>query len=148
MKRDDIWYGDALCFVMATNRKKETIYSILNEFAPDHQKIESDYVFNSEFEDMVFENEDSILTFLEENTTVRGTIYWKDKYPHYAMTGAHFTSDGSLILSLTIEADGTKEDSYLADLKRRLQSEIGIIYYNLFPNFINGEKFKALCKEN
>ncbi len=45
-------------------------------------------------------------------------------------------------MSLTLRADGTKENRYWQQLKQLLQSEVAIISYTLFPEFDDGEDFK------
>jgi hypothetical protein len=73
-----------------------------------------------------------------------GTLYWNGKKdnPHRVMVGAHFTSDGTLIMSLTLPGDEVKEVAYLEDLKGTLSSDTGVIYYNCFPDFKDGADFK------
>jgi hypothetical protein len=141
--KDSIIYGDALCFVLSPNRTRHTVNLVLNKFIPGYRKIEGDYAFNSTT-DLTFEDEEGILRYLEKTTTERGTIHWnkENDNPDNVMIGAYFTTDGQLIFSLTILGDGNKEEKYLDDLKLTLDSNIGVIYYNQFPDFENGEDFR------
>jgi hypothetical protein len=130
----DTLYSDALCFVLARERTAATVYSVLNEFIPEYKKIAGDYAFNPEI-DVAFENEDSILNYLEINKTEKGIIHWNKHQdnPDRVMAGAYFLRDGNLILSLTLPASGIKEIQYLERLKRFLGTSLGVIYYNQFP---------------
>jgi len=142
-----IIYNDAICFVLSAKRTKEAVYSVLNEFIPGYKTIEGDYAFNST-SNLTFIDEDEILTYLENNETERGAIDWNKKQnnPNGIMVGAHFTTDSHLIMSLTVSGDGSKEGKYLELLKSILNSTIGVIYYNLFPGFKDGEDFKRRYK--
>lgn len=134
--------GDALCFVLANDRKKETVYAVLNKYIPGYEKISGDYWFGGIGKE--FANEDEILTYLEINKNEWGCIHW-NKYndnPDRIMVGAYFKRDNCLIMSLTVAGDDIKEVTYLEDLKRTLNSDIGIISYNYFPPFESGEDFK------
>ena len=116
---------------------------VLNDFIPGYSEIEGDYAFNLTTE-RTFDNEKDILEYLESTRSERGTIHWnKDKdNPSRIMVGAYFTSDGELIFSLTIVADGSKEEKYFQSLKDVLGSDIGVISYNQFPAFESGEDFR------
>ncbi len=72
------------------------------------------------------------------------TLFWnqQENNPDKIMVGAFFTSDKQLVMSLTLRADGTKENRYWQQLKQLLQSEVAIISYTLFPEFDDGEDFK------
>lgn len=132
-----------MCFCLSPIRTRETVYSVLDRFVPGHKKIDGDYSFNLQIE-MTFSDEEHVLTYLEENLTIAGTIHWSSTNDNSdnMTVGAYFTTDGQLILSLTILGDGQKEQTCLNDLKTILQSEVGLISYNQFPPFKNGEDFE------
>jgi hypothetical protein len=136
--------GDALCFVLADKRTKENVFLVLNKYIPDYEKIQADdYSFNQTNE-MEFGTEDQMIEYLMGTKNEEGTLYWnkKNDNPDRIMVGAHFTTDGELIMSLTLPCDDVKEEKYLEDLKRALNSETGVIYYNCFPDFKDGADFK------
>jgi hypothetical protein len=136
--------GDALCFVLADNRSKENVFLVLNKYIPDYEKIQADnYSFNLTNE-MEFETEEQMIEYLVMTKGEHGTLYWnkKENNPHRIMVGAHFTTDGELIMSLTLPGDDVKEEKYLEDLKRTLNSDTGVIYYNCFPDFKDGADFR------
>ena len=128
---------DALCFALARERIASTVYSVLNEFIPGYKNIAGDYAFNLEL-DLVFENEERILDYLEINKNETGVIYWNKHHdnPDRIMVGAYFLPDEKLILSLTLpaSASGVKEEEYLERLKKFLGTGLGVIYYNQFPD--------------
>jgi hypothetical protein len=134
-------FEEALCFVLANDRKKETVYAVLNKYISEYEKIPGDYGFGCEKD---FANEDEILTYLETNKNKSGSFHWNKhrNNPDNIMVGAYFTIDGYLIMSLTLDGDEKKEVVYLEDLKRTLNSDVGVIYYNCFPQFENGEDFQ------
>src|SRR6478736_8520864 len=101
--KDSVIYGDALCFVLSTSRTKQTVHLVLNKFIPGYNEIDGDYAFNLTT-DQTFDNEESVLNYLENGKTEKGTIHWnKEKdNPDRIMVGAYFTSDGELILSVTV----------------------------------------------
>ncbi|MGZ5303414.1 MAG: hypothetical protein ACXWDO_04830 [Bacteroidia bacterium] len=59
------------------------------------------------------------------------------------MGGAFFTSDGMLIMSLTVNPITKTEQEYLKELKKFLDSKIGVINYINTPEFENGHDFIA-----
>ncbi|MGZ5243413.1 MAG: hypothetical protein ACXWW0_05950 [Bacteroidia bacterium] len=59
------------------------------------------------------------------------------------MGGAFFTSDGMLIMSLTVNPITKTEQEYLKELKKFLDSKIGVINYINPPEFENGHDFIA-----
>lgn len=136
-------HGDAFCFVLALRRTKEEIYAALNHFIPGYEKIDGNYCFNSGI-GKSFKGEDEILSYLEGNSTVKGTIYWRKSSdnPDKIMIGARFTSDRQLIISLTLNADNIKEIVYFEALKALLNSKVGVVFYNMLPPFSDGEDFR------
>jgi hypothetical protein len=136
--------GDALCFVLANKRIKENVFLVLSKYIPGYEKIQADiYSFNRTNE-MEFATEEQMIEYLVMTKDENGTLYWNKKKdnPDRVMVGAHFTSDGALIMSLTLPGDEVKEVAYLEDLKRTLSSDTGVIYYNCFPDFKDGADFK------
>ena len=132
-----------MCFALSQNRTKKTVDLVLNEFIPGCKEIDGGYAFNSTT-DLTFDNEASVLRYLEDAKTEKGTIHWSKKEDNFdsIMIGAYFTSDGQLILGLTVSANGYREQKYLKELKGILGSDIGVISYSQFLEFDNGEDFK------
>jgi hypothetical protein len=132
--------GDALCFVLADRRLKENVFLVLNKYVPNYEKIQADNYSFSQTNEMEFETEEQMIEYLVMNKGENGTLYWSKK--NRIIVGAHFTTDGALIMSLTLPGDNVTEDEYLEDLKRTLNSDTGVISYNCFPDFKDGADFK------
>ena len=139
-------YGDALCFVLSASRTSHAVKLVLNKFIPGYKEIDGDYAFNLNT-DQTFDSEENVLRYLENAKSEAGTIHWKKETdnPDKIMVGAYFTSDGHLILSITLHADGSKEEKYFNELRGILTSDVGMISYNQFPEFKDGEDFKNRC---
>ena len=136
--------GDALCFVLADKRLKDNVFLVLNKYIPNYEKIQADdYNFNVTNE-LEFVTEEQMIEYLVMAKGEKGTLYWnkKNNNTDRIVVGAHFTTDGELIMSLTLHGDGMKEKKYLEDLKKTLNSDSGMISYNWFPDFEDGADFK------
>jgi hypothetical protein len=140
---EDVWYGDALCFVLANNRLAETIMQLLKRYVPNHLPLTEDY----EDWGVEYATEYDMLQYLQVHPELNATRHWSEteKTPDSIMVGAYFLADGQLILSLTVTGNGVVEEKLFLETKRLLQSEIGLISYNYFPKFNSGAEFKALC---
>lgn len=141
--QEEVWYGDALCFVLANNRLAETVMLLLERYVPNHLPLAEDY----EDWGVEYATEYDMLQYLQNHPQLNATRHWNEieKTPDSIMAGAYFLSDGQLILSLTVAGNSVNEEKLFVELKQFLQSEIGLISYNYFPEFNNGTEFKALC---
>ena len=141
--QEEVWYGDALCFVLANNRLAETIMQLLERYVPNHLPLTEDY----EDWGVEYATERGMLQYFQNHPQLNATRHWNEieKTPDSIMAGAYFLSDGQLILSLTVTGNGIIEERLFVELKQMLQSETGLISYNYFPKFNNGAEFKALC---
>ena len=66
-----------------------------------------------------------------------------DKIRGQTMLGADFTEDGKTIYSITFPANGEYEFEVLKNLKEYLKSEVGIVYYDIYPGHSNSSDFEA-----
>ncbi len=140
----DVWHGDALCFVLANNRLADTVLKVLEKFLPNHNPIVEDY----EDYGQEYDTEAAMLLYFQMHPHLHATRHWNEVEitNHRVMVGAYFTTDGQLIISLTVEGNGEIEGKLFAELKQILHSETGLISYNFFPKFKEGAGFKALCE--
>ena len=140
---EEVWYGDALCFVLANNRLAETVMQLLERYVPNHLPLTEDY----EDWGVEYATEYEMLLYLQNHPQLNATRHWNqiEKTPDSIMAGAYFLSDGQLILSLTVAGNGIVEEKLFTELRQMLQSETGLISYNHFPRFNNAAEFKALC---
>jgi hypothetical protein len=145
--QQDVWYGDVLCFVLANNRLVDTVYAVLDRYIPNHTQLTEDAALSDEDLGVEFVDEPEMLSYFQAHLNRDATRYWQEdgKGKPNVMVGAHFTSDAQLIISLTVDGDGTIEENLFLDLKQLLQSETGFMSYNYFPEFKNGAAFQALC---
>jgi len=141
--QEAIWYGDALCFVLATDRLAEMVVQLLEHYVPDHLPLTEDY----EDWGVEYATEYAMLQYLELHPQLSATRYWSSvkERADNVMMGAHFLPDGQLVLSLTVAGNGILEEKLFHELKQLLQSEMGLMSYNYFPWFKSGAEFKALC---
>ena len=141
--QDAIWYGDALCFVLATNRRAETVTQLLAHYVPNHLPLTEDY----EDWGVKYATEYAMLQYFQLHPQLSATRYWSgvEESHNSVMIGAHFLPDGQLVLSLTVAGNGILEEELFLEMKQLVQAEVGLISYNYFPRFKSGAEFKALC---
>ncbi|WP_196890179.1 hypothetical protein [Aureivirga sp. CE67] len=137
---------DVVFQVLVKNKSLETINSVLNEFIPEYEKLDSDYVGKPEEDDFVFESEEQMLNYYLENENISQVFYW-NKYennPDKIMVGVHILKSNEMIVSLTVEVTEEKENKYLKKLKAHLKSKIGMITYINPINCETGEEFEKI----
>lgn len=134
---------DFICCVLAKNRSKQIIYQVLNYFIPGYEKLEGNFTSPNDNPFYEFENEEEIIDYFCDNKSEETTLFWNKYYdnPDKIMIGAFFTSDGMLIMSLTLDPIIKIEQEYLEELKKLLNSEIGVITNINPPEFENGKEF-------
>lgn len=135
---------DAICSVLASSRDQANILRVLEFYLPNRTKLNGDYCEHPTNPGHVFEDEEEIIKYFETNISEEVTLYWNN-HAEKIMVGAYFTKDGMLIMSITMGADGKKEELMLHELQGLLNSEVGMITYNSLPNVGSGEEFKRLA---
>lgn len=75
---------------------------------------------------------------------IRETFYWNQHQdnPDNIMFGVNITDDNKTVFSLTIDGTITLAEIYLKDLKKRLNSDIGVITFVNPAEYENGTDFK------
>lgn len=134
---------DAICCVLAPQRSREVIDLVLSSFVPEHEQLDSGYASPPDDPNGSFASPDEMIDYFVCNAACTQTFFWNqyENNPARIMVGAFFTQDGSLIMSLTIPADGESENEYLARLKAMLHSDVGVISYIDPPPFEDGADF-------
>ncbi|MGZ5283882.1 MAG: hypothetical protein ACXWEY_16525 [Bacteroidia bacterium] len=142
---EELLKRDIICCVLAHERSPQIIYKVLNNFIPFYEKLNGDYVHPNNDPFYQFKNEEEIVNYFSENKSEETTLFWNQYYdnPDKIMGGAFFTSDGMLIMSLTVNPITKTEQEYLKELKKFLDSKIGVINYINPPEFENGHDFIA-----
>jgi hypothetical protein len=139
-------YLDICCCVLASARTKAAVYAVLNEFTPQHKPLRGDYgcrhipYNNPNYE---FVSEDALIEYYVCHPLAACTFFWepqKDKTSS-PMVGAFFTSDGFLIMSVTIDGNEAEAQRCLNNLKACTKSDVGVISYINPPDFEDGRDF-------
>ncbi len=134
---------NAVCAVLAQQRTSDVLDLVLTTFNPAYEQLDRDYAIPSDDPDSSFASADEMLNYFVDNLTCEQTFFWKPNKDNseWIMVGAFFTSDGYLIMSLTVPADGHREQTYLSKLKALLGSDVGTISYFNPPPFDDGADF-------
>lgn len=143
MKEEEL-IRDIICQVLVTEKSKELIYAVLNEFIPGYETINLDYTGQPEDENYQFESEDEMLSCYINTPNVTQTFYW-NKYhtnPDKIMVGANITDDNQIVFSLTLNGILKTEADYYLRLKNFLNSTIGVISYTNPAHYPNGADVK------
>lgn len=137
---------DSICCALTSRRTVETIYRVLNHYIPGYEELPGDYAVFGLLPEMTFPDEGSMLSFCVANSTLSGSFFWNkhDDNPDNVMIGAVLTSDGQLVMSLTMPAteDSFVEEKRLSELQDMIGSDCGVIYGNMFPEFKDGADFR------
>jgi len=136
-------YVDAVCAVLAPERTKDVIRLVLMNYIPAYEPLRGDYAFPADDDSYVFTSEDEMLDYFISHPTQAQVFFWNQgkQNPSRIMVGAFLTTDEQLIVSLTLPADGEREQAYLAELKALLDSSVGVISYQIPPPFDDGADF-------
>jgi hypothetical protein len=134
---------DAICCVLAPQRSREVIDLVLSTFVPEHEQLDSGYASPPDDPNGSFASPDEMINYFVCNAACVQTFFWNqyENNPEGIMVGAFFTQDGCLIMSLTLPADGERENLYLTRLKAMLHSDTGVISYTNPPPFDDGADF-------
>ena len=135
---------DTICQVLVQKKSKELIYSILNHYIPNYEKINLDYTGKPDDMHYVFSSEDEMLQTYIDASDVAQTFYWNSntKNPNKIMVGVNITSDNQMVISLTFNGTETTCQKYYLGLKNFLNSNIGIISYIDPADYEDGLDFK------
>lgn len=134
---------DIVCQVYAGQKSKKTIDLVLNIFLPGYEQLNLDYTYPRYDQNYIFKTEDEMIDYFIENPALEQTFYW-NKYhdnPDKIMVGANITYDDKLVISLTMDTTEDKKNMYFDQLKKVLQSDIGIITYVYPADYEDGEDF-------
>jgi hypothetical protein len=150
---------DILCFVSATSRSLAIVEKVKAHFLGKAEELRGDYACKKDDPKYVFPSEYEMLEYFCSHSSLAQSFYWHPEtgeISHKAMVGAHFTADGMLVVSVTVEArtDQAKAkesplrlgSSTLAELQAVVGSEVGLVSYSVFPEFEDGRDFIARCK--
>ena len=145
MEEDPYRNVDAGCYVIATERSTGVIYRVLDKFIPNHDKLTTDYTYPTNNPAHIFNSEEEILSYYCQHLDEDTLLFWNTDE---IMVGAEFTSDGMLVLSLDIDANGKDEYELLDQLKMLLHSNCGVVNHGSRLEFKNGSDFKnKYCPE-
>ena len=134
---------DIVCQVYAGQKSRKTIDLVLNTFIPGYGKLNLNYTYPRHDKDYIFKTEDEMIGYFIENPALDQTFYWTKYHDHpdRIMVGANLTDDDRLIMSLTMDTTEEKRDMYFDQLKKLLQSDIGIVTYVDPAAYEDGEDF-------
>ncbi|MEN7550703.1 hypothetical protein AAG747_22475 [Rapidithrix thailandica] len=144
MKEEEFIRG-IICQVLVKEKSRDLIYSVLNEFIPDYEPLNLDFIGKPNDEAYEFESEDEIISYYTHTKGVRQTFYW-NKYennPNRIMVGANILEDDQIVFSLTVDGTKEKKAEYLKRLKTLLNSETGVISYINPVGYDNGQDFET-----
>lgn len=134
-----------VCQVHAGQKSKKTIDLVLNTFIPGYETLNLDYTYPRHNKDYIFTSEDEMIHYFIDTPAIDQTFYW-NKYhdnPAKIVVGANITDDDQLIMSLTMNGTKEMEKHYFDQLKKLLQSDIGVISHAFPSDYENGEDFIA-----
>lgn len=134
---------DVVCCVLANESNKREIDQVLNEFLPGHEPVNPDLMAHPVNEALKFHTEEEMIHFYLTNPGFAQSLYWKKKQdnPDNRMVGADITSDGKIIMSLTMAVSNENAASWLQRLKAFMNSSIGVVSYGILPEYTDGADF-------
>ncbi|CAL2078736.1 hypothetical protein [Tenacibaculum sp. 190524A02b] len=135
---------DVICQVLVEEKSKDLIFSVLNKFIPDYEKLNLDYTGKIDDINYIFKSEEEMINYYIEKDKVNQTFYW-NKYennPDKIMVGVNILADNQIVFSLTIDGCEQKETEYFGELKSFLKSEIGVVSYINPAEYDSGKDFR------
>jgi len=134
---------DIICSVLANERHKKVIDLVLNEFLPGHEPVNPALMAHPVNDALKFHTEEEMIHFYLTNSGFAQSIYWKMQHdnPDSRMVGADITSDGKIIISLTMAVSTAEASFWLHRLKAFMNSNIGVVSYDILPEYTDGEDF-------
>lgn len=140
---------DIICQVLVEYKSKDLIFSVLNEFTPNYQKLNLDYAGKIDDINYQFKSEDEMIDYYVNTSNSNMVFYW-NKYednPDEIMVGVNITNDDKMIFSLTLNGTHETKSKYYLRLKEFLNSETGTISYVNPAEYENGNDFKLKYQE-
>lgn len=130
---------DAGCYVLSRERTPEIVYRVLNRYIPNHEELPGDYTFPNNQPYHRFNTEHEIISFTSNKLDEEQLLLWNG--PSQIVVGADFTSDGMIIISVELPANGKDEYRILTELKTLLNSECGFVTHGSVLEFTTGQDF-------
>lgn len=130
---------DIVCQVYFDGKSSEKIFRLLNLYLPKHEPLNLDYTLIEGFK-----SHHEMIDYFVITDNIRETFYWNQHQdnPDNIMFGVNITDDNKTVFSLTIDGTITLAEIYLKDLKKRLNSDIGVITFVNPAEYENGTDFK------
>ncbi len=140
---DDGKLQDVVCSVLTNENIKREIDKVLNEFLPGHEPVNPALMSHPVNEALTFHTEEEMIHFYLTNQGFAQSIYWKKQQdnPDNRMVGADITSDGMIIMSLTMAISAENAVAWLQRLKSFMNSSIGVVSYGILPAYTDGNDF-------
>lgn len=135
---------DVICQVLVEEKSKDLIFSVLNKFIPDYEKLNLDYTGKIDDINYIFKSEEEMISYYVEKDKVNQTFYWNknENNPDKIMVGVNILADNQIVFSLTIDGCEQKETEYFRELKNFLKSEIGVVSYINPAEYDSGKDFR------
>ena len=140
-------HRDIICQVLCPARSEHIILGFLNHFIPERNELSCDYALDSEGK--IFETEKAMVKYFVERPKLSQTFYWSElvQSQRNIMGGANFTSDGYLILSLTLDGTNNQAEEYLDEMKSFTGADLGLISYTTPASYSTGADFREIHQE-
>ena len=138
---------DTVCQVLASEQTDQIVFSALDYFIPNRIELSPEYA--SHPNGKPFANELEMVRYFADHKNLSQTFYWSESAPSLdkLTIGAEFTSDGRLIITITLNGTEAVADKYLLKLKSFLDSECGFISFGAPGNYVTAEDFANLNAE-
>lgn len=124
--------GDFDCYVLVRSREPDVVYGFLAKYLPARQPEADEFEipYGGSAPERLFHSVDEILAFLAAEPAQPHAIYWNSLGsgdPTRAM--AFFTTDGGLILGLSVGDSEEGAQRVLASMKASLGSDAGTYWF-------------------
>lgn len=140
---------DAICCVLSEQRSSAHFYAFINHYYQSRVTLNLDYATHPLDASIIFTTEKEMISCFADTPTHSNVffLHGHSTVSHaIIMLGAEFTVDGKTIYSVTLSANGEDEELMLKSLKDFLDSSVGMVCYDLYPEHNNAREFLALCK--
>jgi hypothetical protein len=134
---------DIVCQVYYDGKSLEKIFKLLKFYLPKYEILNLDYTFRID-DEKGFESEEEMIEYFVNTNYIGQTFYWNQYIdnPDKISFGVNITHDNKTIFSLTIDGTITLAETYLNDLKQKLNSDIGVMTFYNPAEYENGLDFK------
>jgi len=135
---------DIICQVLVERKSTELIFSVLDRFLPNYQPIDKDYTGKPNDETYQFRSEYEMIGFYVDTLGVEQSFYWNKKTdnPDEIMVGVNIMKDNQIVFSLTFNGTEEKQEYYFNEMKKFLDSEIGVVSHKNPSDYESGSDFK------